>query len=404
MFEGFPVEVSVAYEGERVRAPDMHAEFGGSKVERKFELVLIKPAEEIKDGKIEIIGPDISELKEGGSYPLGIFIEVAGKELEKDLEPVIERRIHMYTNYIEGFWHMASRETIWVRLSKKSFKKGLISFKWIGQTLIELFKAELPVIEKMQVAFITDSAKIDEMYPEALEIYKARDERARALKDEEVDEFYGCTLCQSFAPPHVCVITPNRVSLCGSISWFDARAAVRIDPEGPNFVIPKGECIDPVKGEYSGVNEMVGEKSLGENKRFYLYSMFELPPTSCGCFEAVAFYIPEVDGMGIVPRGFKGQTVNGLPFSTMAGQTGGGIQTEGFLGLGIEYLRSPKFFQADGGWTRIVWMSSELKERVKDAIPPDLFDKIATEAVSTIDELKKFLTEKRHPVLERKKA
>lgn len=401
MFEGFPVEVSVAYEGERIRAPDMQIELGGSNVDRKFELVQLKPLGEVEDGKIEIIGPDISALKEGGSYPLGIYIEVAGKELEKDLEPVIERRIHMYTNYIEGFWHMASRETIWMRLSKKSFKKGLNSFKWIGLALLKLFKAELPIIEKMKVTFITDPAKIDEMYPKAIEIYEARDARARALRDEDVDEFYGCILCQSFAPPHVCVITPNRVSLCGSINWFDARAAVKIDPEGPNFVVPKGECLDPIKGEYSGVNQIVEERSLGENKRYYLYSMFELPPTSCGCFEAVAFYIPDVDGIGIVPRGFKGSTVNGLPFSTMAGHTGGGIQTEGFLGLGIEYMRSPKLFQADGGWERIVWMPSELKERVKDAIPPDLFDKIATEAVSTIEDLRNFLIEKKHPVARR---
>lgn len=404
MFEGFPVEVSVAYEGERVRAPDMQVEFGGPNVERKFELVRLKPESEIEDEKIEIIGPDISELKEGGSFPLAIYIEVAGKELEKDMEPVVERRIHMYTNYIEGFWHIASRDTIWLRLSKKSFKKGLTSFRWIGLALLKLFKAELSIIEKMKVTFVTNPAKIEEMYGSAKEIYETRDARAREMKDEDVEEFYGCVLCQSFAPPHVCVITPNRVSLCGSINWFDARAAVKIDPEGPNFVVPKGECLDPVKGEYTGVNQIVDEKSLGQNSRYFLYSMFELPPTSCGCFEAIAFYIPDVDGIAIVHRGFKGETVNGLPFSTMAGQTGGGIQTEGFLGLGIEYMRSPKFFQADGGWSRIVWMPKELKERVKNAIPPDLLDKIATEEVTNISALMDFLKGKKHPVLERAKS
>ena len=403
-FESFPVEISVAYEGERVRAPDMHIEFGGPEVPRKFELTLVKPIEDVEDGKIEIIGPDILELKEGGSYPLGILIEVAGKELEKDLEPVIERRVHMYTNYIEGFWHMGSRNIMWMRLSKKSFKKGLTSFKWIGQALLKLFKAELPIIEKMQVTFITNQAKIDEMYPKAMEIYGERDAKTRGLKDEEVDEFYGCTLCQSFAPSHVCVITPNRVALCGATNWFDARTSVRINPEGPNFLIPKGECLGPVKGEYSGVNEMAEKKSLGETKRVYLYSMFEFPHTSCGCFEAVVFYIPEIDGLGIAHRGFKGLAVNGLSFSTMAGLTGGGKQTEGFLGIGIEYMRSPKFLQADGGWKRVVWLTSELKERVKDVIPSDLLDKIATEAVPTIDELKNFLVEKKHPIIERIKT
>jgi len=398
-FEGFPVEVSPIYEGERIRKEDMYVEFGGGKVPYKFELVLSAPMEEVEDESVKIVGPDLSELKEGESYPLGILIKVAGAKIEKDLEPVIERRIHLYTNYIEGIMHLNQRYDIWIRISKKAFKKGLTSLSWWGKALIRLFKAEMPFIEKMEVTFITDPEKVKEWYDKAIEIYNARDARARAIRDEDVDTFYGCVLCQSFAPQHVCVIAPNRVSLCGALNWFDARAAANIDPKGPNFPIPKGKCLDPIKGEYEGVNEVVAKRSLGAVKRVYLYSMFEYPHTSCGCFECIAFYIPEVDGIGFVHRGFRGAAVNGLPFSTMAAQTGGGIQTEGFLGVGIEYFRSPKFFQADGGWARVVWMPSELKERVKDAIPPELYDKIATEKDATnIEELKKFLLEKSHPL------
>jgi len=398
-FEGFPVEVSPIYEGERIRKEDMYVEFGGPSVDRKFELVLATPAEEVKDGEAKVIGPDLTELKEGESYPLGILIKVAGAKIEKDLEPVIERRIHLYTNYVEGVMHLNQRYDIWTRISKKSFKKGLTSLKWWGLALIRLFKAEMPFIEKMEVDFITDPERVEEWYQKALQIYEARDARVRAIRDEEVDTFYGCVLCQSFAPQHVCVISPNRVSLCGAMNWFDARAAANVDPKGPNFPIPKGKCLDPIKGEYEGVNEVVAKRSMGAVKRVYLYSMFEYPHTSCGCFECIAFYIPEVDGVGFAHRGYRGPTVNGLPFSTMAAQTGGGIQTEGFLGVGIEYFRSPKFFQADGGWARVVWMPSELKERVKDAIFPELYDKIATEKdAKTIDELKKFLMERGHPL------
>ncbi|RLE51049.1 MAG: CO dehydrogenase/CO-methylating acetyl-CoA synthase complex subunit beta, partial [Candidatus Methanomethylicota archaeon] len=401
-FEGFPVEVSPAFEGQRVRRKDMYVELGGPKIDYKFELVRVKPLDEVEDGKVEIIGPDLMELKEGGSYPLGILIYVAGEKLEEDLEGVIERRIHMYTNYIEGIMHLNQRYDIWIRIAKKSVKKGLNSFKWWGKALILLFKSEMPYIEKMQVTFVTDPEKVKELYEEALKIYERRDARVRGLKDEEVDMFYGCVLCQSFAPTHVCVITPERISLCGALTWLDARAAANIDPKGPNFPIPKGECLDPIKGEYSGVNEVVAKRSLGEVKRVYLYSMFEYPHTSCGCFEAIAFYIPEVDGIGIVHRGFKGTAVNGLPFSTMAAQTGGGMQSEGFLGIGIEWMRSRKFFYADGGWNRIVWMPKVLKERVKDAIPPELYDKIATEEDATnIEELKNFLLEKGHPLAEK---
>jgi acetyl-CoA decarbonylase/synthase complex subunit beta len=401
MFEDIPVEVGVIYEGERIRRKDMQVELGGPDQENKFELARVRKSEEIVDGKVSIVGPDIKDMAEGKSYPLGILIEVSGRQLEPELEGVIERRIHEYSNFIEGFMHLNQRYDIWLRLGKKSFEKGLSSFEYIGKVLMRLFKSELPIIEKIQVTFITDPAKVKESWKEALELYEARDARARGLKDEEVDKFYGCTLCQSFAPTHVCVITPQRYSNCGSISWFDGRASARIDPKGPVFEIDKGETIDAEKGEFSGVNEVVKQKSLGEITKVCLYTSFGNPHTSCGCFEGAAFYIPEVDGFGVVHRGFKEATVNGLPFSTIADSTAGGRQVDGFHGISIEYMRSPKFLKADGGWNRVVWMPASVKERVATFIPKELVDKIATESdAKTIDELKTFLKERGHPIVQ----
>lgn len=405
MFQDIPVEVGVIYEGERIRRKDMFVELGGPDIKEKFELVRIKNPDEVEDGKISIIGPDLKEMEEGKSYPFGIYIEVAGSKLDPDLEGVIERRIHQYCNYIEGFMHVNQRYDIWIRLSKKSFQKGFNTFQYLGKVLHRLFKSELPIVEKIQITFITDPDKIREIYPEALKIYEARDAKARGLKDEEVDKFYGCVLCQSFAPTHCCVITPQRYSNCGAISWFDGRASASIDPKGPVFEIEKGELLDPVKGEYSGVNEAVKKRTMGEVTRVWLYTAFGYPHTSCGCFEGVAFYIPEVDGIGIVHRGYPEVAVNGLPFSTLADSTAGGRQVDGFHGVSIEYMRSPKFLQADGGYTRVVWMPKEVKERVKNFIPADLVDKIATEEdAKTIDELKAFLKAKNHPVVQRWRA
>jgi len=402
MFADIPVDVGVVYEGERVRKKEMYVEFGGPNVDYKFELLRVRKPEEVEDGKINIIGPDIKDLEEGKSYRFGILIEVAGKELEELYEGVMERKIHEYCNYIQGLMHLNQRYDIWLRLSKKSFEKGFNSFVYWGKVLLRLYKSEFPIIEKMQITFITDPEKVKELHAEALKVYEARDARARGLTDEEVDVFYGCTLCQSFAPTHCCVITPQRYANCGAISWFDGRAAVKIDPKGPIFEIPKGECLDPVKGEYSGVNEAVKKKTFGAIQRVWLYTAFGHPHTSCGCFEAAAFYIPEVDGFGIVHRGFKGVTVNGLTFGQIADSTAGGRQVDGFHGISIEYMRSKKFLQADGGWSRVVWMPSELKERVKDFIPKELVDKIATEKEATnIEELKEFLKKVDHPVVKR---
>jgi len=402
MFKDIPVDVGVIYEGERIRRNDMQVELGGPSLKEKFELAKVKPMDEIEDGKITIIGPDIKDLKEGEAYPLGILVEAAGPTLDQALEGVIERRIHGYMNYIEGFMHLNQRYDIWIRLNKKSFQKGLNSFEYIGKVLHRLFKSELPIIKKVQITFITDPAKVQELYPLALADYEARDAKARGLKDEEVDKFYGCVLCQSFAPSHVCVITPQRYSNCGAISWFDGRASAQIDPKGPVFAIERGELIDAEKGEFSGVNETVKKRTLGEVNQVWLYTAFDHPHTSCGCFEAVAFYIPEVDGFGVVNRSFKGVTVNGLAFSTLADSTAGGRQIDGFHGMSIEYMRSKKFLAADGGWNRVVWLPKEVKERVKDFVPQDIVDKIATEEnAQNVDSLKSFLKEKEHPVVAR---
>ncbi|MHA1262743.1 MAG: CO dehydrogenase/CO-methylating acetyl-CoA synthase complex subunit beta, partial [Candidatus Freyarchaeota archaeon] len=382
MFEDIPVDVGVVYEGERIRGKEMQFEFGGPKVDEKFELVLAREMDEIEDEKVTIEGPDLNDLEEGKSYPFGILVEVAGEQVERDLEAVLERRVHEFINYVEGFMHLNQRYDIWLRLSKGSYKKGFNTLEILGRVLVRLYKSEFPIIEKIQITFFTDPAKVSEWYKKALEIYEARDARARGLRDEDVEEFYGCVLCQSFAPSHVCIITPERISLCGAINWFDARAAARVDPKGPNFLVPKGELLDEINGEYSGANEVAKQRSLGEVERVWLYSMFGYPHTSCGCFEAIAFYIPEVDGIGVVDRGYQGTAVNGLAFSTMANQTGGGKQVEGFNGIAIEYMRSRRFLQADGGWNRVVWLPSNIKE-------------------SNTAELKEFLKEKGHPVVER---
>ncbi len=399
--EAFPFDINPMYEGERIRKANLYVELGGQN-KPGFELVLFEPdPEKIKDGEVTLIGPDLEEMEEGGTYAYAMIYRVYGEQIDKDLEAVIERRAHEYQGYIQGYMHLNQRAEIWVRISKEAVKKGLKTLKQIGRATIMLFKAELPFIEKMEATYITDEEEVVRRLAEANRLYEARDAKVRGLHDEDVEEFYQCTLCQSFAPTNVCVVTPDRTALCGAMNWFDSRAAARIDPEGPNAPIPKGACIDTIGGEYTGVNEAAIRLSGGEYDSIKLHSFLERPHTSCGCFEVAGFYIPEVDGIGWVHRGTKvSDTPIGLPFSTIAGSVGGGKQVKGFLGIGVQYFYSPKFIQYDGGWRRVVWMASDLKERVRDAIPDEMWDEIATEKdVRDIESLREFLKKVNHPVV-----
>jgi len=392
------LEYGIIYEGERIRKNEMLVELGGTK---NINGELCEITKDVKDGQVKVHGKKLADMKKGSTSPVFIHLKVSGKKLKGEFEPVVERRIHEIMNCIHGVMHIGQRDDVWVRISTEASDKGL-KLEDIGKALIENIKKEFKPVEKAQVDIHTEEKKVKELVAKAVKKYEERDARVKGMKDADVDTFYGCTMCQSFAPSHACVISPNRISLCGATSWFDAKAAAELDPHGNNFPVPKGKVIDAEKGEYEGVNKVIQEKSGGKTKRIFMYSMFGYPHTSCGCFESVAFYIPEVDGIGIVHRKFQGEAVNGLGFGDMASQTGGGIQTEGFLGMGLQWMRSPKFFSADGGWNRIVYMPNEIKEKYKDAIPKDIYAKIATEKdVKNNEELKEFLKKKAHPVVER---
>ena len=401
MFEDIPVDVSPMYEGERIRAANMFVELAGPK---SIGAELVQVEEDVEDGKIEVIGPNLNEMKEGEIYPFGLLIEIKGEKLEKELEGVIERRTHELCNYIKGFMHLNQRDQIWCRVSKEAKEAGF-QFEDLGKALSILFKEEFPIIEGISIKVLTEQEQVENFLTNAAQQYEERDAKARELSDEDVDVFYGCVMCQSFAPTHTCVVTPDRTALCGAINWFDCRAAAKMDPDGPIFEIEKGECLDEVKGEYVNVNTVMADKSQGTVDRVYLHSVFGYPHTSCGCFEAVAFYIPELDGVGIVDRDFKGETPLGIPFSAMAGQCSGGKQVEGFAGLSMEYMRSPKFLQADGGYERIIWLPKAIKDSLVEFIPEDMIDKIPTEEdANSIKEIRKFLREHNHPVMDRLKA
>ena len=404
-----PVAFASAFEGEIIRRGDMQVEFDGSRVDC-FELVLSKDATEVEDHKIELIGPDIDEMPEGSKQSIAYIVEVAGKSMQSDFESVFERKFHSYLNCVEGMMHTGQRDMIRIRISKETYQAGF-RLKHIGEVLYARVKSEFAaVVDKCQVKIITDPAQCTELrHSLAIPMFDKRDERLTTLTDEGVDVYYSCIMCQAFSPSHVCVVTPERLGLCGAVSWLDAKATNELDPQGPCQVITKERVIDERIGEYEDVNEAVKKFSQGALEDVSLYSLIEKPMTSCGCFECICGIEPLSNGVCIANREYAGMTPIGMTFSELASMTGGGVQTPGFMGHGKHFISSKKFMKAEGGVARIVWMPKDLKEQVAErlnATAKELYgidnftDMIGDETIAEDPEtLLEFLTEKGHPAL-----
>lgn len=404
-----PVPYAAAFEGERVRRDQLHAEAGG-KGSLAFEYLYSRGLQEVEDGRVEVFGPDIDALPQGNkSLPLALLVEVAGRRMQKDFEPILERQIHRFVNYAMGIMHVGQRDMNWIRISRDAFAKGF-RLKHLGVILhVMLHQEYQAIVDKVQVKIYTEKTEVERLLSSAAVSFAERDERLSGMTDESVDTFYSCLLCQSFAPNHVCIVTPERLGLCGAYSWLDAKASYEITPTGPNQPVLKGKILDERTGQWGNINDFVYLKSNKTVDKVSMYSLLDAPQTSCGCFECIVAILPEANGVMIVHRDYIGMTPCGMTFTTLAGSVGGGVQTPGFLGVGKLYIASRKFISAEGGLRRVVWMPKELKEMLADRLrrrceesgDPGLFDKIADEdSAVNIEELLEFLTKAGHPALE----
>ena len=402
-----PVPYGSAFEGEVVRKPDMRVEFGGKK-SRCFEFLRMAKLDEVTDGQIKVVGPDFSDVEDHGSMDMGIVVDVAGRQMEPDFEPVLERQIHYFVNGASGIQHIGQRDITWIRVSTKAAEAGF-DLESFGKILHARLHSDFgAIIDKVAVTIYTDPGQVEQRLKEARETYDFRNKRLADLTDNAVDDFYSCTLCQSFAPNHVCIISPERLGLCGAYNWLDCKASYNINPTGPNQPIRLCKVNDANRGYWEGTNDYAQVGSHGVVQEVAMYSIMENPMTACGCFECIVMLIPEANGVMVVSREDTSMTPAGMTFSTLAGVAGGGIQSPGVMGVGKYYLASPKFISADGGFGRVVWMSSVLKdtmsaelqmvaEREGDA---KLIEKIADErSATTVEELLKFLEDHEHPAL-----
>ena len=401
-----PVAFAAAFEGEIIRKADMHNEMWSSK-NPTAELVVMRELNEVEDHKITIVGPGLNDAKD---LALATYVEVAGKKMQVDFESVIERKFHAWFNYMEGVMHTGQRNQVRVRVSNAAYENGL-TLNHFAEVLYYMIMDEFDaVVDKCQITLITDAAEAGKFRDEiAMPRYAQRDDRLASMTDEAVDRYYTCILCQSFAPAHCCVVTPERLGLCGAVSWLDAKATNELDPNGPCQPIMKEGCTDERTGRFATVDKAISDATHGAVETVTLYSILEDPMTSCGCFECICGIEPVSNGVIVVNREYKGMTPSGMTFGELASCTGGGVQTPGYMGHGRHFIASKKFVSAEGGIQRIVWMPKELKDDVGErlnATAKELYgidnfvDFVADETVTTdCEELLNWLTEKGHPVL-----
>ena len=402
-----PVSYGPAFEGERVRGEDIYLEMGGGRT-IAVEWTITKKMEEVEDGRVEVIGPNIDQFHVGSQAHFALVAEVAGRNFQEDFEPILERQNHHLINQAQGIMHIGQRDIAWIRISKQAVEKGF-KLQHIGKIIHAKYHQDFGAIfDKVQVKIYTDEEKVREILEAARSSYRQRDQRIEGMTDENVSTFYSCTLCQSFAPSHVCIVSPERTGLCGAYNWLDCRAAYEINPQGPNQPIQKGECLNEQYGQFKGCNEYVRNASRQKIESVSLYSLLVDPMTTCGCCECIAAILPVANGIMTVDRDFTDMTPCGMKFTTLAGAVGGGVQNPGFLGHSKYNITQKKFLKAEGGLLRIVWMPRRLKEEIWERLSKrgeelgiqNLPDMIADEtSARTEEEVIAYIAERSHPCI-----
>jgi acetyl-CoA synthase len=407
---GFPFSYGTEYEGERIRPDNLFIEFGGAG-NCMVEWLTTADPKKIEDGMIEVIGPnipDINDMDRKTALPLAIVIEVSGINMHPDYEPVLEKQIHRILNRIHGMMHTGQRDMACLKISSLAAEKGF-TLRHIGVILHGKLKEDFGrILDKVQVKFYTDKDKIAGILVKAKKVYGLRDARIEGMTDEETDIFYSCIVCQSFAPFHICTISPQRSSPCGSYNWLDCKASSEIDPTGPNKPVIKGTPLDIRLGQWQGINDFVKKASQGKTEYYNLYSIMDKPMPTCEWVECISVILPLCNGVMIGDKDYTGMTPCGMNFKTIIDNIKGELNTPGFMGHSRYNITQRKFLNAEGGIRRIVWMPRKLKTeimerfnaRAKEAGIPDLIKMIADEAIGTSEEaILPFLKINNHPAL-----
>jgi len=324
-----------------------------------------------RPGEVEVTGEPCG--------PLGVILTAEAEPLDALDRDYIEARAAHALSQMRGVRASLCEGRLALDLSADT----ALTPQRLGETLIAAVRHEFPKIEKLSAEIVFDRDRLCSLSDAVCDELAAREDEIAAATEETLDSFATCVGCSPFAPDHTCVLTPERPPQCGrayakiktgALYDYDDTSNIhhRILHAGINSygICPKGEAIDPVSGEWSGVNEAVSRLTGGRTTRVQLHSLDEAPHTGCGCFRLIAFKTDQpTASIGVMQRGYKGQAPDGRTWSDLHYALTG-KQTPGLAGAAPNYLRSPRFLAAHGGWDAVVWVSPEIATYMGEDLPP----------------------------------
>ena len=328
---------------------------------------------------------------------IGILVEVDHPDLTLDVAKTIEVDALKAINFIHGIRAKLNSGILTIDLSEGVHFEP----EQVAEAIRQGIRFKYPRILNIGVKFIWDR---DNLIIEAANVARQRSERTAyvmAMEEENIEEFGVCIECRPFSQEHTCILTPDRLPMCASRTYHTVKAAVLFGSTVMPYkrqseknlplrqLYPKGAIIDEARGEYEGINRVYADMTGGKLQRVQLHSLRQYPPTSCGCFQNLAFWIASINGIGIMSRNSKAIAPDGSHWFELANRAGG-KQSPGILGVSTSYIRSKNFLKGDGGLRNVVWMDAKLKKSLIGIIPTGIT--IATEDnVSTLSELKAFV-------------
>lgn len=348
----------------------------------------VRPATE-RSARFTVVGEPPSQI--------GVLVEIVAEGLDPDVAEIVEKAALKAVNYLPGVHGYERGGSFRLDLAE-----GVdLDAQKIGDVVYWGIRLQYPRLRDIGVTIIFDERTMARMSPSIKEYKAERRRLIDGMTDDKTEEYAACIECRPFSLEHTCILTPERIPMCASRTYSSVKAAARFGSDTIPWkrqteqalplrrVFNKGRLLDAERGEYEGVDRTYREMTRGRLERVYLHSLREHPHTSCGCFQALAFWIPEVEGIGIMLRNSEAVAPTGETWSTLANRAGG-KQSPGIMGVSIAYIRSPQFLRGDGGIGNVVWVDGALQKRLSGLFRPD--QRVATDRdVSSTDELRLFL-------------